>query len=90
MVPTHEIFNEPLEVDLKFVDHPTPTNYRHWHGGGKLGKMIKAWKVQKRKFPEVDPGLVADPYGFADSPDAEIISSTADDYSSQIQVALSS
>src|SRR5262249_45365228 len=28
-----------------------------------------------KKFPEVDPGMVADPYGFEDSPDAEVIAS---------------
>jgi hypothetical protein len=31
-------------------------------------------RVQTRSFPEIDPGLVSDPYGFADSPDAEVIS----------------
>jgi hypothetical protein len=36
---------------------------------------MKAWKVHEGEFPKIDVGLVADPYGFEDSPDAEWISS---------------
>jgi hypothetical protein len=75
VVPTHEIFNKPHKVPIRFEELPTPENYRHWPGGEKLGKTMKAWKVQTRKFPDIDPGLVSDPYGFADAPDAEVISS---------------
>ena len=75
MVPTHEIFHKPFEVNFRWEEQPTPENYRHWPGGDKLGKTIKVWKVQTRKFPEIDPGLVSDPYGFDDSPDAEAIAS---------------
>ncbi len=75
VAPTHEIFNKPHKVEIQFEEMPTPENYRHWPGGEKLGKTMKAWKVQTKKFPEIDPGLVSDPYGFTDSPDAEVISS---------------
>ncbi len=75
MVPTHEIFQKPFAVNLEFEDEPTPADYRHWPGGDKLGEKIKVWRVQTKNFPEIDPGLVSDPYGFADSPDAEVISS---------------
>jgi hypothetical protein len=75
VVPTHEVFNKPHKVEIRYEDLPTPENYRHWPGGEKLVKTMKAWKVQTKKFPEIDPGLVSDPYGFADSPDAEVISS---------------
>jgi hypothetical protein len=75
VVPTHEIFQKPLKVNLRWEERPTPENYRHWPGGEKLGKTIKVWKVQTRKFPALDPGLVSDPYGFDDSPDAEAIAS---------------
>ena len=75
VVPTHEIFHKPFKIDLKLEEISTPSDYAHWPGGDELGPKIKAWKVQKKKFPEVDPGLVSDPYGFADSPDAEVISS---------------
>ncbi len=74
MVPSHEVFQKPLKVDLKFEDHAVPANYRHYPGGDKLGQTMKVWKVQTKKFPEIDPGMVSDPYGFGDSPDAEVIS----------------
>jgi hypothetical protein len=74
VVPSHEIFQKPLKVDLHFEDHAVPSNYRHYPGGDKLGQTMKVWKVQMKKFPEIDPGMVSDPYGFGDSPDAEVIS----------------
>ena len=74
-MPSHEVFQTPLKVNLQFEDHAVPANYRHYPGGDKLGQTIKVWKVQTKKFPEIDPGLVSDPYGFGDSPDAEVISS---------------
>jgi hypothetical protein len=75
MSPSHEIFQKPLKVDVPFEDYAVPPNYRDWLGGDRLGSTIKVWKVQTRKFPDIDPGMVSDPYGFADSPDAEVISS---------------
>lgn len=75
MVPRHEIFQGPFPVDLQFEEADTPENYRHWPGGTELGNKLKVWKVQNKEFPAVDPGLVSDPYGFGDSPDAEVISS---------------
>jgi hypothetical protein len=75
VVPTHEIFQKPLPVNFQWEERPTPENYRHWPGGENLGKTIKVWKVQTRNSPEIDPGLVSDPYGFEDSPDAEAIAS---------------
>ena len=74
MVPSHEVFRKPLKVDLQFEDHAVPPEYRHYPGGDKLGQTMKVWKVQTKKFPEIDPGMVSDPYGFGDSPDAEVIS----------------
>jgi hypothetical protein len=75
VVPSHEVFQKPLKVDLQFEDRKVPDNYRHYPGGDKLGDKIKVWKVQTKKFPEIDPGMVSDPCGFGDSPDAEVISS---------------
>ena len=75
VVSSHEVFQKPLKVDLQFEDAAVPPEYRHYPGGEKLGDTIKVWKVQTKKFPEIDPGMVSDPYGFADSPDAEVISS---------------
>jgi hypothetical protein len=75
VVPSHEVFQKPLKVNLQFEDHDVPANYGLYPGGDHLGQTIKVWKVQTKKFPEIDPGMVSDPYGFGDSPDAEVISS---------------
>jgi hypothetical protein len=75
VVPTHEILQRPFPVNLQFDEVDTPEDYRDWPGGAELGKKLKVWKVQNKQFPEIDPGLVSDPYGFDDSPDAEVISS---------------
>lgn len=75
MAPKHEIFHKPLRVNLEWEEQPTPENYRHWPDGDKVEKTIKVWKVQTKKFPEIDPGLVSSPYDFDDSPDCEVISS---------------
>ena len=39
------------------------------------GENLKVWKVETKSFPAIDPGLVYHPYGFEDSPDAELIAS---------------
>src|SRR5262249_59891449 len=73
--PRHDLYTKPKKRKRGYKPLPPPKNYRHWPGGEKLGKTMKVWRVQTKKFPEIDPGLVSDPYGFADSPDAEVISS---------------
>jgi hypothetical protein len=75
VVPSHEVFQKPFKVDLQFDEIPVPAHYRNHPDGKKLGTTIKVWKVQTKKFPEIDPGLVSDPLGFDDSPDTEFISS---------------
>ncbi len=77
---THQIFHKPYEIHLAFTDRPTPAEYRSWPEGEHLGPTIKVWKVQERGWSldkpvdlSVPAGMVADSYGFADSPDAEII-----------------
>jgi hypothetical protein len=75
VAPTHEIFQRPFPVDLVFEEIDMPEQYRHSAGGAELAKKLKVWKVQDKEFPEIDPGLVSEPYGFDDSPDAEAISS---------------
>jgi len=74
-VPSHEIFNKPLKVTGTFRELPTPENYDKLARGEKVEKTIKVWQVQTKKFPEIDPGLVSNPDGFAGSLDAERISS---------------
>jgi Disulphide bond corrector protein DsbC len=75
LVPSHDIFHTPLKVNPTFEDMPTPGNYFELAGDKKLDKTIKVWRVQTKKFPEIDPGLVSNPSGFDGSPDAEVISS---------------
>ena len=78
----HEIFHKPFKVDIALEDRPTPSYYRSWPEGEKLGPTIKVWKVQERGWSvdrpnefSILPGMVSDPYGFEDSPDAEAIAS---------------
>jgi hypothetical protein len=68
----HRLFHSPLEVAPKLEDVPTPGNYP-FLSNERLGATMKVWKVQKRNYPDVDPGLVSTLYGFNDSPDAEVI-----------------
>lgn len=72
---SHEIFRSPLAVNPTFVDIDTPKNYSHWPDGVGLPPKLRAWKVHEKTFPEIDPGVVSNPYGFLDTPDAELISS---------------
>jgi hypothetical protein len=73
VVPTHDLFNKPFQVKLTFEERSVPENYRLWPGGDRLGKTMKMWRVQRKKFPEIDPGLVSDPYAIDDYPDAEVL-----------------
>src|ERR1700730_12921400 len=75
VVPTHEIFQTPLKVNFQWEEQPPPESYRYSPDGDKLPKTMKVWKVQTKKFPEIDPGLGSDPYRFDDSADAEAIAS---------------
>ena len=74
LAPSHDIFQKPLKVNLVFDEIPTPPQYFAASAGSPIGQTIRVWRVQTKDFPEIDPGLVSDPYGFEDSPDAEIIS----------------
>jgi hypothetical protein len=76
---THEIFLKPTKISIPHEDIPTPNHYRGFPGGEKLGKTLKAWRMQTKEFPEIDPGWASDPYGFSDSPDAEAISAGLND-----------
>lgn len=72
----HAIFHRPYEVTLKFEDAPIPSNYAGYPETKALGKTVPVWRVQTvAPGRELDFGVVSDPYGFEDSPDAELISS---------------
>lgn len=71
---THPIFRGPLPVTLTPREVPTPAHYRDWPEGRQLGATMPGWRVCSEP---VDGywGVVADGYGFDDSPDCEYISS---------------
>src|SRR5262245_34324013 len=72
----HPIFTTPLTPKIEIGSTATPENYRHYHGGKDLPEKLATWKVQDGKLGQtVDYGLVSGFHGFADSPDAEWISS---------------
>ena len=72
----HPIFHGPLVTGVQFTKVETPEAYRTYPDGRNLPDKIATWRVQGGKSAKtVDVGLVADPLGFEDSPDAEWISS---------------
>ena len=69
----HPLFHTPLEVAPKLEEVPTPENYPYLTIDPALGPTMQVWNLQTKNYPEIDPGLVSTLYGFADSPDAEVI-----------------
>lgn len=77
MVPKHAIFQGPFPVDIHLEEAPTPTNYRSFPDGQDLPATLPVWHVDTTDYrtdKALQPGTVANNYGFADSPDAEVIS----------------
>ncbi len=70
----HPIFQGPLPVAIATHLAPTPDNYRLYPEAEGLGAQVAAWRVETPDYPDVEPGLVSDAYGFEDSPDSEWIS----------------
>lgn len=72
----HPIFQGPLRPEIVLTKHATPENYRNYPDGAGLPDELDVWQVHEGEFPKtVDVGLVSDPHGWEDSPDAEWISS---------------
>jgi hypothetical protein len=69
----HPLFHTPLEVKPEFEDIPTREGYPEISIDRSLGSTMKVWRAQAKDYPEIDPGLVSDLYGFGDSPDSEAI-----------------
>jgi hypothetical protein len=74
LVPQHPIFHTPFAVDLSYDTVPTPEAYRN--RGLRPGEPLQVWHVQNQGYATkgVSPGVVSMGDGFADSPDAEVIS----------------
>lgn len=76
----HAIFKGPFKVKLTEEMRPTPADAFHYEYflGKETPKTTKMWQVQTKGYitsPNFKVGLVARPWGFEDSPDAEFISS---------------
>jgi hypothetical protein len=70
----HAIFHSPLEPKIATVSKPKPEGYDAWEKD--VPASFPMWHVQDGELGKtVDYGLVSQPYGFEDSPDAEYISS---------------
>jgi len=73
----HEIFNTPNKVKLTMVTRPTPGGFFNGFQGPTTPKTMPMWRVVTEGFDSQKPyliGMVAHGEGFADSPDAEVIS----------------
>lgn len=72
----HPIFKGPLDPRLEFGEADRPVNYLAYPGGAQLPETLPVWRVQQGEMAkQIDYGLVSDPLGFEDAPDAEWISS---------------
>lgn len=69
---SHPIFQGPFPVVPTLHAMPTPEHYRR--SSPDLGDTMPAWRVHRDKVGGY-VGVVADGYGFEDSPDAEWIAS---------------
>lgn len=76
----HQIFKGPFPVNMTLETKPTPADAFHYEYflGKKTPKTLPMWRVQTKGYitdKDFRIGMVARPWGFEDSPDAEYISS---------------
>lgn len=76
----HPIFHGPFPVKLTIEDRPTPEEAFHYEyfRDEPTPKTLPMWRVQTKGYQSdrnFRIGMVARPWGFEDSPDAEYISS---------------
>lgn len=76
----HEIFKGPFPVKMTIETKPTPEDAFHYEYflGKKTPATLPMWRVQTKGYvtdKNFRIGMVARPWGFEDSPDAEYISS---------------
>ena len=76
----HPIFNGPFPVKMTIETRPTPEDAFHYEYflGHKTPENLPMWRVQTKGYvsdKNFRIGMVARPWGFEDSPDAEYISS---------------
>ncbi|HEY8389053.1 MAG TPA: protein-disulfide reductase DsbD domain-containing protein [Parasegetibacter sp.] len=76
----HEIFKGPFPVKMTIETRPTPEDAFHYEYflGYKTPETLPMWRVQTKGYitdKNFRIGMVARPWGYEDSPDAESISS---------------
>ena len=76
----HDIFKGPFSVKMTVETKPTPEDAFHYEYflGKKTPETLPMWRVQTKGYitdKNFRVGMVARPWGFEDSPDAESISS---------------
>lgn len=76
----HPIFKGPFAVNITQQEKPTPSDAYHYkyYYNGKFPDKLPMWQVQTKGYmtdPGFRVGMVARPWGFTDSPEAESISS---------------
>jgi len=76
----HPIFNKPFPVTMTIENKPTPEDAYHYtyYHDGPIPDSLPMWKVQTKGYKTDEGfriGMVARPWGFEDSPEAEYISS---------------
>lgn len=75
----HPIFKGPYKVDIRSEVNPAPAGAVEYAGlyGEEVPDSVEMWTVQTLNYtddPEIRVGLVCRPWGYDDSPDAEVIS----------------
>jgi len=76
LVPNHAIFRGPRPIELEWVEFPTPGSYARYSDGAALGATMRGVRFQTSDYrtnEAIQPGVVSTPFGFDDSPDAEVI-----------------
>lgn len=76
----HPIFNEPFKTNITLTKRPTPENAFHYayFQNGPLPDSVMMWTVNTKGYETeklFQPGMVARPWGYTDSPECEVISS---------------
>lgn len=79
-VKDHPIFKGPFKVKMTVETCPTPEDAFHYkyYYDGPLPETLPMWRVQTKGYKTDEGfavGMVARPWGYTDSPDAEYISS---------------
>lgn len=79
-VKDHPIFKGPFKTKMTVEECPTPEDAYHYkyYYDGPIPDKLPMWRVQTKGYQDTHGfpiGMVARPWGYTDSPDAEYISS---------------